>query len=237
MAGGNLQAKGFRFSPRLHVDFTAIAAAPELAALRLKRVRHFLIGGKHMRFSRREFLGAAAATALPAQEKRGLKIFMHCDMEGSSGIFTREQAWYWENGAREQVAAQARELFTADVNSASAAALAAGVTELIVCDTHHGGGNLLQDKVLRDRRITYLYRSVGMEDGKRRWMPGMDRDSERADAAGTPRQGGHGEVVSAARLEPRLAGLHHQWPERRRNRNRDLLRRTLGRAADFRARR
>src|SRR5690242_6089351 len=125
--------------------------------------------------SRRQFLGTSAAAALQAQQRRPVKIFMHWDMEGASGIFTREQAWYWENGVREQVAAQARELFTADVNSASAAALAAGVTELIVCDTHHGGGNLLQDKLLRDRRITYLYHSVGMEDGKRRWMPGMDQ--------------------------------------------------------------
>ena len=53
---------------------------------------------------------------LAAQDRRGLKIFMLCDMEGSSGIFTREQAWYWENGVREQVAAEARELFTADVD-------------------------------------------------------------------------------------------------------------------------
>lgn len=129
-----------------------------------------------MELSRRGFLSVTAgSTLLAAQEKRGLKIFMHWDMEGSSGIFTREQAWYWENGVREQVAAAARELFTADVNSASAAALAAGVTELIVCDTHHGGGNLLPEKVLQDRRITYLYRSVGMEDGKRRWMPGLNR--------------------------------------------------------------
>jgi D-amino peptidase len=99
---------------------------------------------------------------------------MHCDMDGSSGIFTREQAWYWENGVREQIPMQARELFTADVNAASAAALAAGVTELIVCDTHHGGGNLLKERLLNDARITYVYRSVGMENGKRRWMPGMD---------------------------------------------------------------
>src|SRR5205814_3338248 len=97
-------------------------------------------GGTSMELSRRQFLGTAAASSvLAAQEKRGLKIFMHWDMEGSSGIFTREQAWYWENGVREQIAAEARELFTADVNSASAAALAAGVTDLIVCDTHHGG--------------------------------------------------------------------------------------------------
>ena len=110
-----------------------------------------------MELSRREFLSVTAgSTLLAAQEKRGLRIFMHWDMEGSSGIFTREQAWYWENGVREQVAAAARELFTADVNSASAAALSAGVTELIVCDTHHGGGNLLPEKVLQDHRITYL---------------------------------------------------------------------------------
>src|ERR1041385_9556637 len=139
-----------------------------------------------MENSRRRFLRqAATVTAMgfgapyvitsAAQEKRGLKLFMHCDMEGASGIFTREQAWYWENGVREQVAAAARELFTSDVNSASAAALAAGVTELIVCDTHHGGGNLIREKVLQDRRITYLYLSVGMEDGKRRWMPGLDQ--------------------------------------------------------------
>jgi D-amino peptidase len=129
-----------------------------------------------LHLSRRQFLASTAASGiLAAQPARGLKIFMHCDMDGSSGIFTRELAWYWENGVREQVAANARELFTADVNAASAAALSAGVTELIVCDTHHGGGNLLQEKLLQDRRITYLHRSVGMEDGKRRWMPGLDR--------------------------------------------------------------
>src|SRR5712692_8621275 len=116
-----------------------------------------------MELSRRQFLGtAAASTVLAAQEERGLKIFIHWDMEGSSGIFTREQAWYWEQGVREQVAAEARELFTADVNSASAAVLEAGA-ELIVCDTHHGGGNLVRDKLLSDPRVTYQYRSVGME--------------------------------------------------------------------------
>jgi D-amino peptidase len=103
-----------------------------------------------------------------------MKFFIHWDMEGASGIFTREQAWYWENGVRENVALEARKLFTADVNSATAAALEAGATELIVTDTHHGGGNLLMDEVMKDRRIRYNQRSVGMEDGKRRWMPGLD---------------------------------------------------------------
>jgi D-amino peptidase len=128
-------------------------------------------------FSRRNFIGSAAALGmgLAAQKPSGMKIFVLWDMEGSSGIFTREQAWYWEQGVREQVAAEARSLFTADVNSASAAALGAGVSDLIVCDTHHGGGNLLRDKVMTDPRITYQYFSKGTEDGKTRWMPGLDR--------------------------------------------------------------
>jgi hypothetical protein len=43
-------------------------------------------------------------------------------MEGTSGIFTREQAWYWEEGVREQVALEARGIFTSNVNALSAAA-------------------------------------------------------------------------------------------------------------------
>ncbi len=138
--------------------------------------------------SRRQFLGRAGAlTAVgmtdphgiligsqASKEKSGLKIYIHWDMDGGSGIFTREQAWYWEPAARESVATEARQLLTDQANSLSAAALAAGATELIVCDTHHGGGNFVVDKLLSDPRITYHYRSVGMQDGKRRWMPGLD---------------------------------------------------------------
>ena len=121
--------------------------------------------------SRRQFLWSATAAA----QRPGLKIWMHWDMDGGSGIFTREQSWYWEQGVRERVPEEARGHFTADVNAASSAALLSGATELIVCDTHHGGGNLLRDRLLADPRIRYEYRSVGMEDGKRRWMPGLDR--------------------------------------------------------------
>jgi D-amino peptidase len=62
----------------------------------------------------------------------------------------------------------------ADVESACAAALAAGADEVIVCDTHHGGGNLELETMTADPRITYLGRSVGYQDGRRRWMPGLD---------------------------------------------------------------
>ena len=132
--------------------------------------------------SRRTLLGGATALAAPylitsklrAQAPK-LKLFIHWDMDGSNGIFTREQSWYWENGVPEETQIGARRLFTNAVNSASEAALKAGATELIVCDTHHGGGNLIREQLLTDPRVTYLYRSVGMENGKRRWLPGMDR--------------------------------------------------------------
>ena len=45
---------------------------------------------------------------------------------------------------------------------------------MIVCDTHHGGGNLVVDQLPVDPRITYHGRSVGDEDGRLRWMPGLD---------------------------------------------------------------
>ncbi len=126
--------------------------------------------------SRRTFLGwVAAPIALSAaQSQQGLKIFVLWDMEGTSGIFTREQAWYWENGVREQVAQEARGIFTSNVNALSAAALEHGATELIVCDTHHGGGNLIREQLSTDSRVKYEYRSVGLENGKRRLMPQLD---------------------------------------------------------------
>ncbi len=103
-----------------------------------------------------------------------LKIFMHWDMEGASGLFTRQQTWYWEEGVTPQTRDEGRDLLMADINGASRAAMDAGAGKLIVCDTHHGGGNLRIDRMLADPRISYLERSVGLQDGKRRWMPGLD---------------------------------------------------------------
>ena len=100
-----------------------------------------------------------------------MKIYMHWDMEGVSGIFTREHVWYWEEGTRQHIAEEGRQLLIADVNSAAAAALEAGADELIICDTHHGGGNISLDKMLSDSRITYHVKS---RDAKGRWMPGLD---------------------------------------------------------------
>jgi D-amino peptidase len=116
-----------------------------------------------------------APTSAPAPKNhRAVKIFMHWDMEGTSGLFSREQAWYWEKGVRPRIAQEGRDLLIADVNSAARAALDAGAGQLIICDTHHGGGNIIIDRMMADPRIRYLGRSVGLQDGKRRWMPGLD---------------------------------------------------------------
>jgi D-amino peptidase len=100
-----------------------------------------------------------------------VKIYMHWDMEGVSGIFTREHVWYWEEGTRENIANEGRQLLIDDVNSAVKAALEAGVDEVIVCDTHHGGGNIESGKMLSDSRVAYHVRS---RDANGRWMPGLD---------------------------------------------------------------
>jgi hypothetical protein len=46
-------------------------------------------------------LPGANGSGAPKSDKP-LKIFMHWDMEGTSGLFTREQVWYWEKGVRPQ---------------------------------------------------------------------------------------------------------------------------------------
>ena len=104
-----------------------------------------------------------------------MKLFMLWDMEGVSGIHSREQAWFWEDGVRPEVAKEGQQLLIDDINSASEAALRAGVDELIVCDTHTGGGNIVPERMLDDPRITYLEKSRGSQDGKFRWMPGLDQ--------------------------------------------------------------
>ena len=103
-----------------------------------------------------------------------MKVFMHWDMEGVSGILARQQVWFWEEGVPEEVGEEGRRLLMADINSAAAAALAAGVDEIIVCDTLRGGGNIVLDEMLADPRVTYLERSRGYQSGEFRWMPGLD---------------------------------------------------------------
>lgn len=129
-----------------------------------------------------------------------MKVFMLWDMEGVSGLLTREHVWFWEPGVREQIAEEGRRLLVADINSAVAAALDAGVEELIVCDTHHGGGNIRLGEMLSDPCVTYLEKSRGIQDGKLRWLPGLD---ETVDGFMVP--GHHAKAGTAG------AFLPHTW--------------------------
>ncbi len=142
----------------------------------------------HLTSTRRDFFRlaavAAAGASLPcgfsalhaqgAGGKAKLKIWMHWDMEGTSGLFLREQTWYKEKGVKPEVAEEGIRLLIADVDSAAEAALKAGATELLLCDTHGGGGNFRAKDTLADPRITYLYHSRGYEGKSLRWMPGMN---------------------------------------------------------------
>jgi len=103
-----------------------------------------------------------------------LKVFMLWDMEGTSGLFEKEKIWYWDPGVPVQMKKEGCEMLTADVNSAARAALEAGVDSLIICDTHHGGNNIIPEKLISDPRIKFLPRNVGLENGKWRWMPGLN---------------------------------------------------------------
>lgn len=103
-----------------------------------------------------------------------MKVYMHWDTEGVSGLFTREQVWFWEEGVRAEVAEEGRLLLMADVASAALAALDAGVDQVIVCDTHAGGGNIRIPEMPADPRITYHGRSRLVRDGKSRWMPDLE---------------------------------------------------------------
>jgi len=73
-----------------------------------------------------------------------------------------------------EVGVKGCEYLTAEVNAAAQAAFDAGVDTLIICDTHHGGNNIIPEKLISDPRIIFLPRSVGYENGRRRWMPGLD---------------------------------------------------------------
>ena len=156
--------------------------------------------------TRRAFLGSTAAAVAQAQQP-ALKIFVLWDMEGTSGIFTREQAWYWESGVREPVAQEARRIFTSNVNVLSTAALERGVTELIVCDTHHGGGNLVREQLATDARIKYEYRSVGVDpSGKKRWMPRLDTG-----VAGLMLPGHHAKAFTERAFLPHTSNI--EWAD------------------------
>jgi len=71
-----------------------------------------------------------------------VKIYILCDMEGTSGIWRREQV-----DSSSPHYQQGRELLMGDVNAAVQGVYEGGATEVVVGDTHGGGPNFLIEKM------------------------------------------------------------------------------------------
>jgi D-amino peptidase len=85
-----------------------------------------------------------------------MKIYILCDMEGTSGIWQPEQVDLTSSQYQ-----QGRGLLVADVNAAIAGAFEGGAAELVVCDTHAGGRNFIIEQMADDPRVVYETPSGG----------------------------------------------------------------------------
>jgi len=89
-----------------------------------------------------------------------MKIYMLCDMEGVSGLMSLSHTETTNGGGKWRYP-EGRKLMMLDINSAAAAALEAGVDELVVCDTHSAGDNVVWEEMLADPRIRYETPNAG----------------------------------------------------------------------------
>lgn len=87
-------------------------------------------------------------TAPPSGAQEGLKVYISADMEGLVGTVTSDQLG--PSGFEYQFF---REIMTAEVNTAIAAARAAGATQFVVSDSHGNGENLLMDRLPQDIQL------------------------------------------------------------------------------------
>jgi D-amino peptidase len=107
------------------------------------------------------FLLLLLSSALFAQDKTGLKIYISADMEGVAGVVTDEQLG--PEGFEYQ---RFREFMTAEVVAAIDAARMAGATEILVSDSHGNGQNLLIEKLPDDVMVVRSWpRELGMMEG------------------------------------------------------------------------
>jgi D-amino peptidase len=90
-----------------------------------------------------------------------MRIYILADMEGISGIRMPEQT---QVGHPEYAAG--RELMMQEMNVAISAAFDAGATEVVACDTHYGGGQVLVERM--DPRACYETPNAGL------MMPSLD---------------------------------------------------------------
>jgi D-amino peptidase len=94
-----------------------------------------------------------------------MKVYILADMEGISGIRTMPQVK--RDSPTEY--AEGRRLMMDDMNAAIDAAFANGATEVVACDTHGGGGQV----ILREMDPRALYETPPQPSGGR-VMPALD---------------------------------------------------------------
>jgi D-amino peptidase len=71
-----------------------------------------------------------------------MKVYISVDMEGVSGVVHPEHTGW--NGRRHH---EARALLTGELNAAVEGALAAGATDVLVCDSHSNGRNVILEEL------------------------------------------------------------------------------------------
>jgi D-amino peptidase len=94
-----------------------------------------------------------------------MKIYILADMEGISGIRTMPMVKRDSPGEY----AEGRRLMNEDINAAIEAAFDSGATEVVACDTHGGGGQV----ILREMDPRALYETPAQPSGGR-LMPALD---------------------------------------------------------------
>ena len=104
---------------------------------------------------------ASLLASTPLAGQQSLKVYISADMEGVVGTVTSDQLG--PSGFEYQ---RFREIMTAEVNAAIAAARAAGATEILVSDSHGNGENLLLEELPQDIQLVRSWpRPLGMMEG------------------------------------------------------------------------
>jgi D-amino peptidase len=104
------------------------------------------------------------STAVPAQQSRGLKVFISVDMEGLAGVVSASDV-----SPTGPDYAHFRAIMAAETNAAIDGAFRAGATDVLVRDSHGSKQNLLPGDV--DPRARLLR---GASAGPRNMMEGID---------------------------------------------------------------
>lgn len=108
---------------------------------------------------------ATISTSAPAQQPRGLKVFISVDMEGLAGVVTSADVSGAANGDYQYF----RKVMAAETNAAIEGAYRAGATYVLVRDSHGSKENLIPGDV--DPRAHLLR---GLSTGPRNMMEGID---------------------------------------------------------------